>query len=71
MTIGELAALLKISRSTAFRLKKLESWPHVRLGTEIRFSRQDYEAIVQMNHKTPPPPRTVPNVGTRAARRKQ
>lgn len=69
MTIGELAALLRVSRSTAFRMKKSQNWPHVRLGAEIRFTAADYEAIVQMNHQQPTPPRTVPNVGTRANRR--
>ena len=69
MRIGEIAALLKVSRSTAFRLKRSDSWPHVRLGTEIRFTEADYEAIVALYHQAPPPPKTVPKVGTRANRR--
>lgn len=71
MTIGEIAALLQVSRSTAFRMKKKDSWPHVRIGTEIRFTTDDYEAIVAMYHKTPSAPKVVPRVGTRANRRKQ
>ena len=71
ITIGELAELFQISRSTAYKLKKLQSWPHILLGTEIRFSPEDVEAIKAINHKTPPPPKTVPNVGTRANRRKK
>ena len=69
--IGEVAKLFGISRSTAFRLKKAESWPHHRFGTEIRFSAADIEAIAALHSKTPPPPKTVPRVGTRANRRKQ
>jgi len=69
--IGDVAQIFGISRSTAFRLKKSQRWPCVRFGTEIRFTDADVEAIIALNHKTPPPPRTVPNVGTRAARRKQ
>ena len=71
MTIGELAALLKVSRSTAFRMKKAQQWPCILFGTEVRFSAEDVEAIKAMNHKTPPAPKTVPKVGTRANRRKQ
>jgi excisionase family DNA binding protein len=72
LTIGELAALFKISRSTAYRLKKEQRWPSHRFGTEIRFSAEDVEAIKALNADTPAPPkRTAPRVGTRANRRKQ
>ena len=71
MTIGEIATLLQVSRSTAFRMKKKDSWPHVRIGTEIRFTADDYESIVSIYHKTPPAAKVVPRVGTRANRRKQ
>jgi hypothetical protein len=50
-------------------MKKKDSWPHVRIGTEIRFTEADYEAIVALYHETPPPPKTVPNVGIRARKR--
>lgn len=70
MKIGELADILRVSRSTAFRLKKKDSWPHVRIGTEIRFTEADAEAIVNLYKQTPPAPKVVPNVGTRARRRK-
>ena len=70
ITIGELAGRLQVSRSTAFRMKKKDSWPHVRIGTEIRFTEQDYEAIVAIYHQQPAPPKTTPNVGTRANRRR-
>lgn len=69
LSIGDVALIFGISRSTAFRLKKAQSWPHVRFGTEIRFTPEDVQAIIALNHKAPPPPRTVPNVGTRANRR--
>jgi excisionase family DNA binding protein len=69
--IGEVARLFGISRSTAYRLKKADSWPHHRLGTEIRFSAEDIEAIRAKYQQAGPEPRRAPRVGTRANRRKQ
>lgn len=71
ITIGELAELFQISRSTAYRLKKSQAWPHIRFGTEIRFSPENVEAIKALNAQAPPEPRRAPRVGTRANRRKQ
>jgi excisionase family DNA binding protein len=68
-TIGEVAELFKISRSTAYRLKKADSWPHHRFGTEIRFSDEDIEAIRAKYQQAPPEPRRAPKVGTRSNRR--
>jgi excisionase family DNA binding protein len=70
-TIGEVAALFQISRSTAYRLNKQDSWPNHRFGTELRFSAEDIEAIRTKYQQTPPEPRRAPRVGTRANRRKQ
>ena len=69
--IGEVARLFGISRSTAYRLKKQDDWPHHRFGTEIRFSEDDIETIRAKYAQTPPEPRRAPRVGTRANRRKQ
>jgi len=63
--IGEIAELLGVSRSTAFRMKKADNWPHVRLGTLIKFTDNDYQAIVQMYHQEPKQ-KVTPTVGTRA-----
>jgi hypothetical protein len=69
--ILEVARLLDISRSTAYRLKKADSWPHYLIGTEIKFSAENIEAIRAKYQQTPPEPRRAPRVGTRANRRKQ
>lgn len=69
ITITELAELFKISRSTAYRMKKEQSWPHIRFGTEIRFSQENLEAIKALNAQTPAPDRRAPRIGTRANRR--
>jgi len=69
ITIGELAELFQISRSTAYRLKKSQNWPCHRFGTEIRFSPENIEAIKALNAQAPPEPRRAPRVGTRANRR--
>jgi len=71
ITIGELAALFKISRSTAYRMKKEQRWPHIRFGTEIRFSQENLEAIKALNAQTPAPDRRAPRIGTRANKRNQ
>jgi len=69
ITITELAELFKISRSTAYRMKKEQRWPHIRFGTEIRFSQENLEAIKALNAQTPAPDRRAPRIGTRANRR--
>jgi len=71
LTIGELADLFQISRSTAYRLKKSQAWPHIRFGTEIRFSQENVEAIKALNTQTPTEPRRTPRIGTRANKRNQ
>jgi len=71
ITIGELAELFKISRSTAYRMKKEQSWPNIRFGTEIRFSQENLEAIKALNAQTPAPDRRAPRIGTRANKRNQ
>ena len=68
-TIGEVAEMFKISRSTAYRMKKADSWPHHRFGTEIRFSEADIAAIQAKYAQTPTPDRRAPRIGTRANRR--
>jgi len=70
-TIGEVAELFKISRSTAYRLKKQDSWPSHRFGTEIRFSPEDVAAIQAKYAQTPAPDRRAPRIGTRANKRNQ
>lgn len=68
-TIEEVAAMLRVSRSTSFRMKKAQSWPCIMLGSQTRFDEGDIKAIIDMNRQVPPPPKTIPNVGTRARRR--
>ena len=67
----DLARLFKVSRSTILARAKEQNWPRTRIGTDgktDRFTRADIEAIITLNHKEPPPPRTKPTVGTRARR---
>jgi excisionase family DNA binding protein len=71
INIGELADLLRIAKSTAYRHVKEKGWPHIRIGNELRFSSENYEAIKALNAQTPPEPRRAPRVGTRANRRNQ
>ncbi|WP_405475582.1 helix-turn-helix domain-containing protein [Paenarthrobacter ilicis] len=69
-TVKDLASLFQVSRSTIFRLRSAQGWPHIMLGAEIRFSLDDIAAIQKMNRKDvdPAQPRKRPNVGTRAKR---
>ena len=71
LDIGQVAQIFGISRSQAYRMNKAQQWPHHRFGTEIRFSEEDIQAIAALNKQEPPAKKVVPNVGTRARRRKQ
>lgn len=67
-TIEELAALFKITRSHAYRLKKEQVWPHVMLGGSLRFTADDIQQIVAMNRKqqpTPEAPKRAPRIPKR------
>lgn len=61
--------MLQVSRSTVFRLKKSQQWPHLKVGSEIRFSPAHIAAIEALLEQAPPAPKVVPNVGIRANRR--
>jgi len=69
-TIDEVARILRVSRSTAFRKKKDDNWPCIRVGTTLLFDEENIKQIIDMYRQTPPPPKTVPNVGIRAARKR-
>jgi excisionase family DNA binding protein len=71
LTMGELAAHFKLTRSTAYRLCKEQQWPHHTFGREIRFSMENVKAIEEITFTKPPEPRRAPRVGTRANRRNQ
>lgn len=65
LTMLEVAALFRISRSSVYRLKKEQEWPHHRFGHEVRFSMEDIEAIRAMNRKAPlRDPSEAPRIGT-------
>ncbi|WP_374208293.1 helix-turn-helix domain-containing protein [Microbacterium sp. Bi128] len=70
-TLEDVAAMCGISRSTAYRHLKENSWPHCRIGTELRFSVADIEAIQALNVVVPTAlveRRRTPRVGIRANR---
>ena len=70
-TIEEVAQLFKISRSHAYRLKREQKWPHIRFGTEIRFSAEDIKAIQDLNRRvSAPPSKPRPQIGTKARKNK-
>ncbi|MFI2563054.1 helix-turn-helix domain-containing protein [Paenarthrobacter sp. NPDC018779] len=66
-TLEELSAILKVSRSTIFRLKKRDNWPHHKFGSEIRFSAEDIAAIKAIYHQQPQPetPKRAPRIPKR------
>lgn len=68
-TIEEVAALFKITRSHAYRLKKEQQWPHVMLGNSLRFTADDIQQIVAMNRKQQPKPE-APTKAPRIPKRK-
>lgn len=66
-TMDDLAATFKVSRSTIFRQRKAQNWPYHLIGTEIRFSAEDVQAIQAMNRRTPAPetPKRAPRIPKR------
>lgn len=62
LKLTEVADLFQISRSTTYRLLKEQGWPHIRFGTEIRFSQENIDAIKANAN------RRSPRIGTRAER---
>lgn len=67
LTVPELAGLLRVSTATIYR--NLSKWPHMRVGTEIRFTPEHVEQLFQLLTKTPTTEtKRRPNVGTRANR---
>ncbi|MDQ0865710.1 helix-turn-helix domain-containing protein [Arthrobacter globiformis] len=71
LTVPELAALLKLSPAAVYA--RLPIWPHHDpTGSDIRFTREDIEAIKELTQRRPAPVtnnvRRVPSVGTRANR---
>jgi predicted DNA-binding transcriptional regulator AlpA len=67
-TVKEVAEMFKVSTSTIYA--RVADWPHIRITpTDIRFTREDIEAIKALSRKAPPAPaeskvRRVPPVGT-------
>jgi excisionase family DNA binding protein len=72
-TLEDLAALFKVSRSTIYRRRKQDNWPHLQIGSEFRFTPEDVEKIIALYRKETPAKetRSRPNVGTKAKRRNQ
>lgn len=71
-TLEDLAALFKVSRSTIYRRRREDNWPHLQIGSEFRFTPEDVQKILDMYRKDTPTqtPTKRPNVGTRARRNK-
>ncbi|WP_087874075.1 helix-turn-helix domain-containing protein [Arthrobacter globiformis] len=66
--LDDVVRMLGISRSTAYRHLKEKPWSHHRIGTDLKFSEADIEAIHALYKQPVPEPRRTPRVGTRANR---
>ncbi|WP_420178534.1 helix-turn-helix domain-containing protein [Paenarthrobacter sp. TA1.8] len=53
-TVKDLTELFQVSRSTIYRLRERQGWPHIEMGNEIRFSLAHIAAIHAMNEIVPP-----------------
>ena len=51
LTLAELAALLRVSRTTAYRLIETRAIAVYKIGRALRFRRRDVEAYLQRNYK--------------------
>ncbi|MFK0040782.1 helix-turn-helix domain-containing protein [Paenarthrobacter sp. NPDC090517] len=70
-TLEEIGELLKLSRSTIYRRRKQDHWPHLQIGSEFRFTAEDLEAIQRLYRKqepSPTPPPKRPLVGTKRSK---
>jgi len=68
-TIDEVAGMLHLTRSTAFRRKKADNWPCIRIGTTLLFDEENIKQIIELYREKPAPEKVVPNVGIRARKR--
>ena len=57
MTADEVAELLRVHRSTIYRLLKTGQIPFFRMGSDYRFSRQAIDEWRKSQEDPPPPPR--------------
>ena len=55
LTAGEVAALLRVPRSTVYELTRTRRLPHVKLGRRTLFLRGDLDAWVIANRVMPRP----------------
>ncbi len=51
LTLAELAAMLRVSRATAYRLIETRAVAFLKVGRALRFRRRDVEAYLQRNYK--------------------
>ncbi len=51
LTLAELAAMLRVSRATAYRLIETRAIAFHKIGRALRFRRRDVEAYLQRNYK--------------------
>jgi len=67
-TIDDLMRILGVGRSTIYKLKAKDGWPHLLIGAQVRFTDTHIEAILKSYEKTPAQQRT-PRIGSRARRK--
>ncbi len=53
LTIPDIAALLRISRTTVYRLVEARKIPFVRVGGLVRFTKTDIERYLRGSHIDP------------------
>lgn len=57
LTIPEVAELFGVCSETVRRRARKGEWPAVRIGNQMRFGREDIEAIRELGRPKPPPQR--------------
>ena len=69
-TVDDLAELMGVSRSQIYSLKRRDSWPHLLIGSKVRFNDENLIDILKLYAKTPTQPNQRPRIGTRSKRTK-
>lgn len=69
LTEADLGERLGADEATVGEWRRRYSWPHIKIGRQVRFSEADVRAIESMHHVEPTKPTALPGQTSRSASR--
>ncbi len=69
LTEADLAERLAVPEATVTSWRQRYSWPHIKIGRQVRFSEADVRAIEAQHHVTTDRPAGLPGQTSLSARR--